>query len=826
MLDAVRRDVSFTSRSLRRAPTFSVTVVLILGLAIGMSSAMLTVFRSVLLERLPVKQQDRIVELSGLAGGAASEVPISPAQVRRFREQSRTVNGVAALAHWRVVGEALVDGDRRLSLREAVVTDNFFAVLGADPIVGRMFREGDAVPWGANATGAGVPIVLSHSTWRHAFGGDSSVIGRHLRSPKMSWSMTVIGVAPPGLDYPRGVEFWVASDYGSQDVVARLAPNVTPEAARQEFQTFLAHDPDELRFISANTLGAQVHTLPELVMGDARPALFALTAAVALLLLLACTNVGNLLLLRAAGRAREMAIRRAIGASAADLARQLLTESSLLALAGGVVGVALARALLGALVRLAPTGLPRTDLITLAGTPIVAGAFVTGLTVLLFGVAPVFASLRPDLSSPLRSDSRSGTEGRRLRKVRQMLVASQMALALVVLAGAGLLLRSLERLTSLDMGYSTEHVTMLNFSLPWRQYSVDCEPKGGKSTAADTVTWSRCAATTNFVAHERIMAKLREVPGVASVSPEAVPPFLGPNVWMGRFAASEQSDAESQTNPWFAFDAVGPEYFRALGVPIIDGRPFTDADREDAPRVAVISEGVARRLWPNQSAVGKRLRSGEDRTPDSLVTVVGVARDFHYRQHRESTPTIFRPYRQILAQGYLVVRTRGAPIAADVLRRSVEDAGGGAIFIHAQSMDDLISPQLATPRFDALLLSIFAIAAVVLAAVGLYGIMASSVNQQQRELGIRMALGATSSDVRNMVLRQALVVAGIGTLAGLAGALLGARLLTSMLFGVTAFDPATFGGVCVVLLVVAAGAAYVPARRATAIDPSKALRVE
>jgi putative ABC transport system permease protein len=261
-------------------------------------------------------------------------------------------------------------------------------------------------------------------------------------------------------------------------------------------------------------------------------------------------------------------------------------------------------------------------------------------------------------------------------------------------------------------------------------------------------------------------------------------------------------------------------------VPIIEGRPFTDADREDAPRVAVITEGVARRLWPNQSAVGKRLRSGEDRTPDSLITVVGVARDFHYRQHRESTPTIFRPYRQILAQGYLIVRARGAPIATDVLRRTVEDAGGGATFIRAQSMDDLISPQLATPRFDALLLSIFAVAAVVLAAVGLYGIMASSVNQQQRELGIRMALGATSSDVRNMVLRQAIVVAGAGTAVGLIGALLGARLLTSMLFGVTAFDPATFGGVCVVLLVVAAGAAYVPARRATAIDPARALRVE
>lgn len=322
------------------------------------------------------------------------------------------------------------------------------------------------------------------------------------------------------------------------------------------------------------------------------------------------------------------------------------------------------------------------------------------------------------------------------------------------------------------------------------------------------------------------MARLREVPRVESVSPEAVPPFLGSNVWMGRFAAQEQTEAESKANPWFAFDAVGPDYFRALGVPMVEGRAFTDADREGAPRVAVITERVARRLWPNQSAVGKRLRPGETQAPDSLITVVGVVRDVHYRVYRESTPTVFIPYRQELAQGYLIVRTRGAPLDGGALRRAVEDAGAGATFIRAQSMDDLIAPELATPRFDALLLSIFAVAAMVLAAVGLYGIMASSVTQQRRELGIRMALGATSADVRSMVLRQALVVAGAGTLAGLAGAIIGARLLTSLLFGTTPFDPATLGGVTVVLLLVSAAAAYIPARRATTIDPASALRAE
>lgn len=825
MLETFRRDLSYSARSLGRAPAFSITSVLILGLAIGMSTAMFTVFRAVLVERMPVRQQDRIVELSGVAGGAAREVPIMPAQLRRLRAQSRTLQSVAGIAHWRVLGEALVDGDRRLSLREAVVTDDFFDVVGANPVLGRLFQKGDAVPWGANTTGTGVPVVLSHSAWQHAFGGDSSVIGRHLRSPKMSWEMTVVGVAPAGLDYPRGVELWLASEYGGLDVVARLAPGSTVEAARKEFQAFLAHDPDETRFIAANTLGAQAHTLTDMVSGAARPALLALTAAVALLLVLACTNIGNLLLLRAAGRVRELAIRRAIGASAGDIVRQLLTESVLLAAAGGVLGIVLARVLLDVLVRLAPNGLPRTDVIALSGTPLLVGASVTVVTVLLFGLVPAVVAVRFDLSSPLRSDTRSGIEGRQLRRVRQLLVGSQIALAVVVLAGAGLLVRSLARLTSLDMGYATEHLSMLDFSLPWRQYAVDCQPKGAL-TAADSARWSRCADEANFTAHERVMARLHQIPGVESVSPEAVPPFLGSNVWMGRFAAEEQSDADSKANPWFAFDAVGPEYFRALGAPIIEGRSFTDADREDSPRVAIITEGVARRLWPNQSAVGKRLRPGEDHTPDSLITVVGVAREVHYRLYRESTPTVFRPYRQILAQGYLLVRTRGASIPTPELRRAVEDAGGGATFVNADPMDDLIAPELATPRFDALLLSIFAVAAVVLAAVGLYGIMASMVSQQRRELGIRMALGATAADVRSMILHRALIVAVLGTIAGLAGAVAGSRLLTSMLFGTAPSDPATLGGVAVLLLIVSAVAAYIPARRATAIDPASALRAE
>jgi putative ABC transport system permease protein len=824
MLDHLRRDLNYATRTLRRAPAFTATVVLILGLAVGIATAMFATYRQVLVQRLPMVQQDRVVELSGIAGGAASEVPLTPAMLQRFRDYSTATRGVAGLAHWRVIGEALADGDRRLVLQEAVVTDEFFSVLGANPALGRLFRKGDLVPWGANVPGAGVPLVLSHAAWQRSFGGDSSVIGRTLRSPKMSWTLTVVGVAPAGLDYPHGADFWIPAEYGSVDAVARLAPDATLESARQEFQSFLSRDPSVLAYGASTSLRAQVHTVDQMVTGDARAPLLALSAAVALLLLLACTNVGNLALVRATGRGREMALRRAIGASALDLIRQQLAESVTLAVAGGALGLLIARALLGALVRLAPSGLPRVDMIAQAGAPLALGTLVTGVTVVLFGVAPCLAAFRVDLALPLRSDARGGTEGRRLRVVRQALVGSQIALALVVLAGAGLLVRSLARLSSLDMGYATEHLSMLNVSFPWRQMRTDCLPRQGLHTGADSAAWWRCSDAANYAAHERLMAAVRDLPGVLAVSPEAVPPFLGANVWMGRYAAQEQSDAESRTNPWFAVDAVGPEYFRAMGVTVVAGRSFTDADREDSPRVIVISESVARRLWPNQSAIGKRLREAESHNVDSMMTVVGIAADFHYRMHRESTPTVFKPYRQLGAQGYFLVRGRGSTIATDALRRGVESAGGGATFVRAQSMDELIGPQLATPRFDALLLSIFALAAVSLAAVGLYGIMATEVKQQRREIGVRMALGATAGQVRNMVLRQALMVAGAGTVVGLVGAIAGSRLLTSMLFGVTPSDPVTLGGMAAVLLATAAGSAYLPARRATTIDPALALR--
>jgi putative ABC transport system permease protein len=321
------------------------------------------------------------------------------------------------------------------------------------------------------------------------------------------------------------------------------------------------------------------------------------------------------------------------------------------------------------------------------------------------------------------------------------------------------------------------------------------------------------------------MAELRSTANIVSVSPIVAPPFLGSNVWMTKIVTEHQSDADAKSNPWFGYDLVGPEFFRTLDLPIIEGRGFTDADREGSARVAVISEGVAHRLWPNQDVIGKRFKEPRD-SGDSLTTIVGLVPDLHFREYRQATPTVFRPYRQVYAQGYFAVRTRGAPEAAVAAIRTAVGDADVATFVSAQSMDQFIAPQLEAPRFQTLLISVFAGAALILAAIGLYGVTASAVTQQTRELGIRMALGASPGDLRRMVLGRAVALAGIGAAAGLCVSVAGLRLLRSMLFEISPFDPLTLAAVTLLLFGIALLAAYAPARRATRIDPSQALRAE
>jgi len=825
-MDTMLQDLRYALRSLSRTPTFTATVVLILGLGIGMASAMFTVFHAVVLRRLPVQDQDRIVELSGVAKGAARELPITLDPFRRFRQENRTLQSVGGFAHWGSVAAPVTDGDRQLLLRQATVTGNFFQVLGAAPILGRLLQPEDEREYGPNATNANSLVaVISYDAWRRSFGGDSAVIGRHLRLPDMKWNPTIVGVAPPGLDYPRGAELWTPNVYaGGMDVVARLAPGATLDAARADYLAFVKRDPDYVKTGLADQIGARAEPLERMVLGDVKTALITLTTAVGVLLLLACVNIGNLLLLRAAGRTQELAVRRALGAGSADIVQQLSAESAVLGIGGGVLGFGLAQVLLSVFLRLAPAGLPRLDMVRIARAPLAIAGAATVLAVLLFGLLPVVSTVRCDLSSQLRADARSGTEGRRLRAVRRALVASQIALALVLLSGAGLLVRSFARLSGLDMGFATSHLSVLEVSMPWDKWVASCGGEPPQADSAATNRFRKCMDGWSFQFHDQMVTGFRAIPGVEKTSPVAVPPFLGSNVFMTRLMAAGQSEGESSANPWVGQDFVGPEYFEAMGLPILRGRGFTDADREGSPNVAVVTQSIAKRLWPGEDPIGKQVRQAAG---SPVITVVGLVGDIHFREHRQVTPMIIRPYRQGLAQGNLVIRTRaelGAVLPA--IRRAVQAVTPDAALVDARTMDDVIAPQLVQPRLNALLLSAFGFAALLLAAIGLYGIMASAVSQQTRELGVRLALGATPDRLRAMVLRQALTVAATGALAGLLAALAGSRLLTTMLFEVSPIDPVALLGACGLLLAVALLAAYVPARRATKVDPVVALRYE
>jgi predicted permease len=534
-----------------------------------------------------------------------------------------------------------------------------------------------------------------------------------------------------------------------------------------------------------------------------------LTAAVMLLLLIACLNVGNLLLLRASSRARELAIRRALGATSFDILRQVFVEAIAIAAVGGALGFVIAGALLALLVHVAPSNLPRVDDLQLSGAPVLAALAVTSLAVLVFGLAPALVSARGGFASPLRFGARSGAETRRRRAVRQTLVAVQIALAMVMLGGAALLARSLTRLESQDKGFVSDHLSVLWYS--WNAHR--------DSTSQAMVALG-----------DRIVRRVAQIPGVTGAAQIVAPPMLGNGVWVGAYDLEGAQPARENDFPSLPLDVVGPDFFRTLGVPVIRGRAFTEQDDATAPGVAIASEDAARRLWPGQNPMGKRLRLHGMKPADfgsGWRTVVGIARDTHLRTLRDASPIVYVPSLQYFWQGYVAVRS-SVPLASLLpsLRAAGTDEDPDVRLWNPQTMDEVLAGPLAQPRLGALLMSSFGVVALFLAAIGLFGVMASLVRDQTRELAIRIALGATPWRVRRDVLGRAAAVVGAGALMGLVAALGTSRLLSSLLFDVKSTDPLALGGACIVLLAVAAAAAYVPARRATTVDPVQALRAE
>ena len=809
-MSAVSRELRVAGRSVRRAPGFFATAVLILGLGVGMSAAMFSLFRTVLVRRLPVVDQDRIVVMWTYATDPNTEVSLGTKELSVVRQESRTMREIAAIAHWPATSSPFQYGETSIELNRGMVTGNFFDVLGARPALGRLLRPSDDEAPGM-APGGTRSLVLSYRAWREKFGGDSAVIGRHLVEPLVRTDYRIIGVAPAGLAYPAGVDYWVPMWSGWQGTVssfavARLAPGATVAAARDEYAAI------ERRLARKLQLrGAHAATFAETVLGNVRPVLGLLTAAVALLLLIACLNVGNLLLLRASTRARELAVRRALGAGFGHLFRQLLVEALAIAVAGGVLGLLVAVAALRLLVAYAPANVPRLDQVRLAGAPVGVAAGVSALAVLLFGVVPALVIARGQLAAPLRFDARIGSETSRRRLTRQVLVASQMALAMVLLGGAGLLARSLERLESQDTGFTSDHLSVF-----W--YSWNARKDSG---------------VANMVAlGDRVARQVRAIPGVTAATQMVAPPMLGNGVWQIRYGVEGQSDADVATNPLFPTDMIGPEFFKTFGVRLVRGRAFTERDDASSAFVAIVSESVARRLWPDRDPIGQRIRV-PGASSEAIIggeawrTVVGVAHDTHLRTLREASPMVFFPSLQGYWQGSIAIRsTTDLPALLPALRAAGGEVDPDVALWSPQTMDEILAEPLAQPRLGALLASSFGFAALVLAGIGLFGVMAALVRDRTREFGIRMALGAPAGHVRMAVLRQAGLVAGSGAIVGLVTALATSRLVAAVLFGVSPTDPVALGGACLVLLCVAGAAAYLPARRATSIDPVRTLRAD
>lgn len=783
-------------RSLRRAPAFTALSTAILALAIGTGTTVVTVFDAVLLRDLPVTDPGRVLTLT-LQRGSGEALPLISDDVDALRRESRTLQDVAGVSSFGTASLPLTEGDRSLVLDVAMVTANFFDLLGTRPVLGRLFRPGDAEP-------GAVPVtVISFRAWQTEFGSDPEVLGRRLTTTQDQRSYTIVGVAPAGHVVPVGADYWTLSfPRRSLNAVARLAAGATPEAARSEFLS-IARTFDRLQ-AGQGPVGASVTSLDEAMLGDVRPILITIAAAVALLLLIATVNVGNLLLMRAARRSHEVVVRRALGAGYGGVARLFLMESAVLGTVGGSLGLALAVGILRLLPKFAPQALPRIEMIGLVGSPVPAAVGVTLLAVSLFGVLPALAAARGNLASALRINRRSVTGTRRRRALQRSLVVSQVALALILLVGAGLLTRSLQRLTGLELGYDVDGLAIVEVGVPFSEY---------RGSEMGTML-------------DEVFERLRAVPGVTALTPIMSRPFLGSLGIVGASPVVEgRSEQASETGPSIPLEIGDHEYFRTLGIPILRGRGFEEADRDEAPRVAVVSEAVAARFWPGESPIGKRLSL----VRDDWWTVVGLAADTRFRGHREPTPTIYLPWRQlqvIPAVTTVAVRTdHELASVIPAMRQAVRSYDPDFYVWRAGTMADyLAGGPLAQPRMSAWVVSGFGLAALLLAAIGLYGVMSLAVQERTHDFGVRRALGASGAHLRQSVLRDALAMTVIGGALGLAGALLMSRLLESLLFEVGPADPLALTGACVALLTTSIAAAYLPAWRATLVDPREALR--
>jgi len=804
---AFRQDVHYAVRSLRREPGFALTATLTLALGIGAATAMFSVVNGVLLRSLPVVDEDRVMVMWAEAPARDfPHVPFLQPMLEEYADANRAYELLAGIDYNGAWPRVMRDGDEPVTITGTWVTGDFFRVMGVVPALGRTLLPDDDVP------GAAPAMVISHGFWQRHFGGDASAIGRAFRWNDQNF--TIVGVMPRGFAYPQGVEFWTAlAPVRSTvmethlDLVGRLRPGVTVEQAREDLATFLQRT-DAERPPMMQGLRPVVRPFPEMIVGDVRPAVLILTAAVVLVLLIACINVANLLFIRGSTRVQELAIRSALGADRGRITRQLLTESGVLTGIAGILGVGLAVLAVGGLVLMAPPELPRLESVRLDPTVLAFAFGVTLATGLVAGMAPALWSAVRNPSTTLRSGARVGAGTTGVRRVRQAMVAGQIALAVLVLVGAGLLLRSLANLQRVDLGFARQSLVIATMSIPPDKIGERPE---------------------HVAMVEAVLERLRALPGVSAATTVTRPPFSGPGGWDAPYTGEGQSTESREANPVLNLELAGADYFATLGIPILRGRAFTEQDREDAAPVVIVSEAVAGRTWPGADPIGKQIKLGFAESPTPWHTVVGVVGETRYRELVTPRPSIYFPIRQFGGPVPMSLGLRSQLDPASLVpavRTALRDVDPDLLLVEAAPLTQLLDAPLARPRFSAVLLGVFAAFALVLAAVGVYGVMAAYVRQRWHEIAVRMALGAGSGDVRRMVLGQGLLLAVTGAAIGSVGAFAGTRVLTTSLFGVSPTDPLTFAVVASLLLLVAIVACYLPARRATRVDPAVTLRAE
>jgi putative ABC transport system permease protein len=792
-------DLRHAARSLTAQPTFSIAAVLTLALGIGLTTTIFGVVNGIVLRPLAFPNADRLVTICEQYPGATADwCSISPPNVEDLAARARSLAAIGIARTW-PYHLATVEGAE--GVNGGLATPGFFTALGVRPQLGRLIEPSDLIGRESHVA------LLSDEMWRARFGATRDVIGRVIYLD--GTAVTIVGVLPPGFEVPpyAGVTLWRPLHFDPRDesnrewrgfvAYGRLTPKTSIDAARRELAGIAAQLRGE-HFASVAFWGLTMTSLQDLAVGSVKPVLFVFLGAVLLVLLIACANVANLLLARAGGRATEMALRAALGASRWRLVRGLLAESFLIALAGAVVGLTLTVWGTSLFVGIAPPSIPRIADVHIDGRVLAVALGLAVVTTFLFGLVPALRAARTDLSQALREGGRGSVRTGRLGR---LLVVAELAIALVLTVGATLLARSFAARASWRPGFDREHLLTFTLFAPTEKY-------GGKTATA--ALW------------RRLEGELAAVPGVISVGTASAGPLFGGD-------GSDDVRFNGPDGPsrlparWYD---VSPDFFATLGVPLVRGRALTEDDRVDSAPVALVNETLASRFWPNETPLGRRVALFDGKF---MATVVGVVRDVPPATPDEPTPAeIYWSNRQEPRPfTYFIVRTAVPPTSvAPALRERLRRVDRDLVANSVRSMNELVQRELRAPRFQMLLLFVFGSAALALAAIGTYGLFAYMISRRRRELGIRIALGAERFQIVGAVLRDALRLAGLGVLVGAAGSAVLVRALHSMIVGVSPFDPVSMAGSVVLLVIVAVAACLGPARRASAVDPALTLSTE